>query len=111
MSVHVPDTWVIVKITRLNETPIYKILAGWYGGFCGSNSWRLSSGITTVEADPDYPEQTHYHQSSGSTYICSKHNYKFSSMTSNMFSTWTEAGPENDFAIEVMPHDFRVPNE
>ena len=111
MRAYVPDTWVIVKITRKDEAPDYKILAGWYGGYLGSNSWQLSSGITSVEADPDYPEQTHYHQSSGSTYICSKHNYGFSSMTSSMLASWVKESCEGAFTIETMPHDFRVPNE
>ena len=109
MSVYVPDTWVIVKITHKEEAPIYKILAGWYGGFAGSNSWKLSSGITSVEVDPDFPEQTHYHQSSGSTYVCHAGTYGFSFLTSSMFSSWVKDGLENNFTIEAMPHDFVVP--
>lgn len=109
MNVYVPDVWVIVKITHKDEAPLYKILAGWYGGFAGSNSWKLSSGITSVEADPDYIEQTHYHQYSGSKYICSKHTYGFSSMTSNMLASWVKESCEGAFAIETMPHDFVVP--
>lgn len=109
MSVYVPDVWVIVKITFADEAPIYKILAGWYGGFAGSNSWKLSSGITSIEADPDFPEQTHYHQSSGSTYITHIGTYGFSFLTSSMFSSWVKDGLENNFTIEAMPHDFVVP--
>jgi len=111
MSVYVPDVWVIVKITPVNEAPIYKILAGWYGGFAGSNSWKLSSGITSVEQDPDFPEQQHYRQSSGSTYITHKGNYGFSSLTSIMFSNWVKESSEGNFSIEAMSYDFEVPNE
>lgn len=109
MSVYIPDVWVIVKITVAEEVPAYKILAGWYGGFAGSNSWKLSSGITSIEADPDFPEQTHYHQASGSTYIINSCNYGFSSMTSSMFSFWVKEGLEHNFTIEAMPYDFVVP--
>lgn len=110
MSVYSPDVWVIVKIAAVGEEPIYKILAGWYGGFAGSNSWKLSSGITTVERDDEF-NQTHYHQSSGSTYVCHADSYKFSSMTQNMFNNWADAAIENKFTIEVMPKGFEVPNE
>lgn len=112
MSKHyVPDVWVIVKISATGEDTVYKILAGWYGGFAGSNSWKLSSGITSVEVDPDFPEQTNYHQSSGSTYICHKGSYGFSSMTSGMFSNWVKQGLDHNFTIEAMPQGFEVPNE
>lgn len=110
MSKHyVPDVWVIVKITLTSKAPHYKILAGWYGGYGGSNSWRISSGITSVEADPDFPEQTHYHQSTGSIYICHNGTYGFSSMTSSMLASWVKASDEGDFTIEAMPYDFKVP--
>lgn len=110
MSTYVPDVWVIVKITVADEAPIYKILAGWYGGFAGSNSWKLSSGIASIEVDPDFPEQTHYHQASGSTYITNSCNYGFSSMTSSMFCFWVKDGLERNFTIETMPQGFEVPN-
>lgn len=110
MSKHyVPDVWVILKITFKNDKPLYKILAGWYGGYAGSNSWKLSSGITSVEQDPDFQDQSHYHQYSGSTYITNKCNYGFSSMTSSMLASWVKESDEGAFTIEIMPHDFVVP--
>ena len=110
MNVYSPDVWVILKIAAVDEEPIYKILAGWYGGFAGSNSWKLSSGITTVEPDLEF-DQIHYHQSSGSTYICGAHTYGFSSLTQSMFNNWAKQSEENNFTIEVMPKGFEVPNE
>ena len=109
MSVYSPDKWVILKIAAEGEETTYKILAGWYGGFAGSNSWKLSSGITTIEHDPEF-NQTHYHQSSGSTYICSKGTYGFSSITQNKFLNWVKQGEENSFTIEAMPEGFEVPS-
>ena len=40
MSVYNPDKWVIVKIDADSEC-IYKVFACWYGGYAGSDSWRI----------------------------------------------------------------------
>lgn len=110
MSVYSPDTWVILKIAAVGEEPVYKILAGWYGGFAGSNSWKLSSGITSVEYDTEF-DQTHYHQSSGSLYICNNHTYGFSSLTQGIFNNWAKQAEENNLTIQAMPQGFKVVNE
>ena len=44
-----PDTWVIVKINSKEYPPVYKVLAGWYGGYTGANSWKMSSGLLRIE--------------------------------------------------------------
>lgn len=43
-----PDAWVIIKITTKKHGVVYKLLTGWYGGFAGSDSWRLNSGIEKI---------------------------------------------------------------
>lgn len=71
MTQYTPDKWVIVHITSKEHPPIDKVLGSWYGGFGGSDSWRMSSGIVKVEAklEDKYP---HYlvHNHSGSIYTC-----------------------------------------
>lgn len=61
-----PDCWVIVKITRPEET-IYKVLGGWAGGYLYGNSWRMNSGIVRHEKIGDY---YHFFGQSGSEYKC-----------------------------------------
>lgn len=65
MSDYEPDRWVIAHITSKNHPPIDKIVGSWYGGYGGSDSWRMSSGITKV-----VPQDNHYevHNHSGSIY-------------------------------------------
>lgn len=47
----------------------YRVLASWYGGYTTSDSWRMSSGITSIlETENDY-EITN---ESGSVYYCEK---------------------------------------
>ena len=66
MSDYTPDKWLGVKITgRPSEKPVYKIFACWYGGYLGSDSWKLNSGITSICENTDY---YFFEGSSGSTY-------------------------------------------
>lgn len=47
---YIPDKWVIVGYSeKYHPKERYAILAGWYGGFAGSNSWKRSSSIVSVE--------------------------------------------------------------
>ena len=75
MSEYTPDKWVIIEIDY-GEEKIQKILASWYGGFAGSNSWRLSSGITGVE---ELEDSYIIKNESGSVYTCYKVRYGMSS--------------------------------
>lgn len=72
-----PDRWVILKISD----GVYKVLAGWYGGYLHGDSWRLNSGIVKVEEDGDYYL---FHGKSGSTYKCHKDAKGFTGYTSQV---------------------------
>lgn len=52
-NTHKPDLWQLVQFNS-TATPTYHILASWYGGYLGSDSWRLSTQIELVEDHPDY---------------------------------------------------------
>ena len=85
MSIYTPDSWKIVLIETPSNGKVYKVLASWYGGFAGSSSWKLSSGITSIkheEATLIAP------QSSGSTYILHKNAEHISSMIGSLFSSF-----------------------
>jgi hypothetical protein len=71
MSEYKPDRWVVLKLKSKNEH-IYKVMGGWYGGYLGSDSWRINSGITKVELDGD---DYVFYGYSGSTYVCNKNSY------------------------------------
>ena len=77
-----PDRWVMLKISNDKET-IYKILAGWSGGYLDGDSWKLNSGCTSVEEDGDYYVFSGY---SGSTYTCHKNGYGLTGMTSQVYN-------------------------
>ena len=50
MKYNTPDNWVVVKVGE----GIYKVLAGWSGGYLTSDSWKLNSGISEVKDDGDH---------------------------------------------------------
>ena len=74
MSEYTPDKWVIIEIDH-EGVKIQKILSSWYGGWAGSDSWRLSSGITEVE---ELEDSYIIKNESGSVYTCYKVRYGMS---------------------------------
>lgn len=68
---YTPDSWHIIEIKGLEKETFYKVLASWYGGFAGSNSWKLSSGVESCTSETNENGSIVYTlpQSSGSTYV------------------------------------------
>ena len=68
-----PDRWLILKLEHNGQT-VYKLFSTWIGGYLDSDSWRLNSGITTVEP-------------SGSFYIVAGHSGTQYTIHPNAFGT------------------------
>jgi len=64
-----PDNWVIVALDQEDGSILYKVLAGWSGGYLDGDAWRINSGIESIEETED-----HYliHGYSGSVYKVNK---------------------------------------
>lgn len=95
MSDYTPDRWVVLEF-NYNGDVLRKVFAGWYGGYTGSDSWKLSSGITeTREFDDRYEFDNH----SGSLYTCYKNAYGMSGYQMSILSSFekqiAEAKDEN----------------
>ena len=89
MSEYTPDCWVVIEIA-MDNTKVSRILSSWYGGWAGSDSWRLSSGITEVEELEDsYIIKNH----SGSVYTCYKRRYGMSSYTAGILEDFKKQAP------------------
>lgn len=82
----VPDKWVIVRFTHPKGVT-NKVLGSWYGGYLGSDSWQISSGIISVDEQPEYYDITN---ESGSVYRCYKDIEGMSGYTSNIYDGWQE---------------------
>lgn len=100
MSEYNPDKWAIVKLKTPKQT-LYKVMASWYGGYLGSDSWKLSSGIVSVKETEHTYEYTNY---SGSVYICPKHAYGMSMYTASVYSSY-EAQNTDDLNISIVDED------
>jgi len=88
MRTYNPDRWVIVELKMNDSDEAHrKVLASWYGGYAGSDSWKLSSGITEIiEHDNHYEIHNH----SGSVYNCGKHCIGMSGYTSGIFDSFVK---------------------
>lgn len=97
MSEYHPDSWVIVEINSAEHEVIHKVLAGWYGGFAGSNSWKLSSGIVSIAESGELVTMP---QSSGSTYVCHKGDERMSGMMSMVLGSFVEKADAGGWTIK-----------
>lgn len=98
MSEYTPDNWVVLKIENEDET-LYKVLAGWSGGYLDGDSWRMNSGITAVE------KQAYlwgFYGSSGSAYWCHAGGYRLTMATSGIYNQLKEKFGDK---VEIMPED------
>ena len=102
MSAYTPDVWVVLEFTTPAET-FRKVFAGWYGGFAGSNSWKLNSGITTTRKVDEWFEFDGY---SGSTYRCHPNNYHMSGLMQGVYTAWMKQADERgDVKIRILELD------
>ena len=105
MSTYTPDVWVVLELTSPKET-IRKVFAGWYGGFAGSDSWKLNSGITQTRRSGDWLEFEGY---SGSTYHCHAKSYKMSGLMHSVLARWmSQADKDGDVQIRILTFDEAV---
>ena len=102
MTEYFPDRWVIIEIATPDEI-IQKVLASWYGGYTGCDSWRTSSGIIKVEKVKD-----HYifHNTSGSTYECFKYRYGMSTYTASVYQDVGKKLPKGTTIKIVEGYDY-----
>jgi len=100
MSTYTPDAWVIIKLVTPKDT-LYKVLAGWYGGYAYGDSWKINSGITVIRDLEHVYEIDGY---SGSTYVCPKITERLTGLTASILNSFEEQAKENEgFSIEVVP--------
>ena len=102
MSEYIPDKWVVVKITSDNFAPVYKVFACWYGGWAGSDSWKLNSGITKVTLE-GYVYS--FEGASGSVYQCHKNTYGTNMYGGGVLDSMISNASRNGIAIEILPED------
>jgi hypothetical protein len=102
MSEYFPDKWVVVRITADKHPPIHKVFACWYGGWAGSDSWKLNSGITRVFEEG---QCFMFEGSSGSTYACHKASYGTNMYGHGVLQNMIATTAKNGITIEILPEE------
>jgi hypothetical protein len=101
MSDYFPDRWVMVKLTNKDDVSHYRIFACWYGGYLGSDSWKLNSGVVKLTED----EHVYYFEgSSGSVYVCNKVRYGTSGYGHGVLMNMIEKSKDT-VRIEILPEE------
>jgi hypothetical protein len=101
MSDYTPDKWLMVKLTNKDNESHYRIFACWYGGYLGSDSWKLNSGVTKITED----ERSYYFEgSSGSVYECNKSWYGISGYGAGVLANLMEKSKDT-VSIEILSEE------
>jgi hypothetical protein len=102
MSDYTPDRWVVVKITGDDFPPVHKVFACWFGGYAGSDSWKLNSGITKATLEGNCYS---FEGSSGSVYECHKDSYGYNMYGGSVLHKMIDNASANGITIEVLPEN------
>jgi hypothetical protein len=101
MNMNTPHKWVMLKLTNNEGKTHYRVFASWYGGYANSDSWRMNSGVTKIEATENYFD---FIGSSGSVYRCGRQNYGTSGYSQGVLSGIIKDVSDN-VTIEILPDD------
>lgn len=101
-----PDRWVLVKITPPDGETVYKVLAGWLGGYCGSDYYRLNSGVVRAER---FEQGWDFHGFSGSVYRCYDRNWGFTNLSATVFENLKEAAYSHRLTVvDLVPEEVDI---
>jgi hypothetical protein len=99
---YVPDCWVLVRLESEEFGVVNKILASFYGGYPQGNSWKLSSGIISVEHSDDVYTIS---LTSGSTYICYENSERLAGMAENVYNDFLRQLEGTESTIKIVSMD------
>ena len=96
-----PEKWVVLKIGE----DVYKVFGSWAGGYLGSDSWKLNSGIKKVAQDENF---YYFYGYSGSCYKCGKKQYGVAcSFAQGVLDSIVEKSPT---PVEILSENFDFEN-
>jgi hypothetical protein len=102
---YTPDKWVIIKITnKATEDVHYRVFATWYGGYTGSDSWKMNSGIVSAIKREDGCFE--FFGESGSVYFCHENCWGTSGYGHGVLEYYMKNTEQAE--IEVLPEDTDI---
>lgn len=103
MSTYNPDRWALLYVKYPNEQEeVVRVYSGNYGGFGGSNTWKLSSEVEVTEVDGDLMKFT---TASGSVYTCHKNCYGMSGYMAGVYESIYKDGTDRGIAIRLVTYE------
>lgn len=93
-----PDNWIIIKISSEDYGVVYKVLATWSGSYMWGSSWKISSGILSVEDKNDHWVLP---QCSGSVYNLKKNNERVTLDSSSVLHRFQRDAEESNGKFSV----------
>lgn len=99
MTTYNPETWVLLELSGGNTETIQKVFAGWYGGWAGSDSWKMSSAVRKTTRDDDLIT---FHNESGSEYICHISAQKMSGYQTGLLNSWIPKMEDLGFSVKII---------
>lgn len=97
MSEQVPDRWVFLN-TKIHEHEFQMILSGWYGGYLGSNEFRRSTPIASIE---EHAEKLIVLTDSGTKYILYKNRKGLTAFMQNVYNNMLEQAKYTNVEISI----------
>lgn len=104
MSDYTPDRWVIIEIIHDGEK-LHKVFGGWYGGYTGSDSWRMNSGITKVEFENGNPDHINLYGYSGSCYFCHRNSYGMSMLMLSIYESTLKDAEKHNISFRALSEE------
>jgi hypothetical protein len=101
MSEYTPDRWLVLRIHTTKEI-LYRVFATWYGGYGGSDSWQLNSGIVSAQL---VDSRWEFSGLSGSVYSCHTDAYGTNGYGGSVLSNMISQAQAQDIQVEVMERE------
>lgn len=99
MSKYFPDRWMIIEMSD-GKNKFHKVFSGNYGGYTGSDDWKLSSAITSIIPNKD---SFTVHCQSGSIYELYRDRYGMSNYMSSIYHGWeTQAANAENVTVRIL---------
>lgn len=103
MSTYNPDRWALLYVKYPDEPEeVVRVYSGNYGGFAGSNTWKLSSEVEVTEVEGDLMKFT---TASGSVYTCHKNCYGMSGYMAGVYESIYKDGTDRGIAIRLVTYE------
>ncbi len=98
MITNYPDKWIVLEISSENHGTFRKILSSWYGGYLGSDSWRLSSVIINCSEN----EHAYEFNTETSSYICNKNSLGMNLMARDILKKLIDHSASSNITVKAI---------